>query len=538
MSNVTLGKYRLLAELGHGGMADVYLAVVEGPVGSGFAKLAVIKRLRPHLVEDAEFVAMLIDEARITARLNHANVVQMLEVGYEGDEYFLAMEYLEGQPLHRVWRRASKSGPTLSRTVQLTILTDVLAGLHHAHELTDYDGTSLGVVHRDVTPQNIFVTYDGTVKVVDFGIAKAAGRASETKHGIVKGKVRYMSPEQAVGTAVDRRSDIFSVGIMLWTALTDGEKFWGDRDDLEIVQSLVAGNYDPSPRSVCPDLPEELDAICKKALARNPEDRFQTAEDMRIALESFLDVGAVSARREISCVMSALFTEDRNKVRTVLESIGKLEVSSSTFLEAANASSSSSSSSMILRNVPAMPPPPNSMSLRAGGTALLQRPSPLRPVMSVAPSALSSLAPTARDQSGSSYPSQSVGASTPKRNVATFAFIAAVAAVLAAFGLSRVDGVVSTASAATHERATVAANRSPLVAPTLGKDTGPTFIYVYQSVPTAPAHNAHAASSAHVDAAAAPPASAVATVSAPAKPTHPRGRLSIDQADPWGRGAN
>ena len=184
MPGATLGKYQLVAELGRGGMADVFLAVARGKVGLGFTKLVVIKRLREHLANDADFVAMLVDEARIAARLNHPNVVQMLEIDEVDGEYFLAMEYLDGQPFRRILQRKADM-PGFTKTIQYTIIADVLAGLHHAHELTDYDGTPLNVVHRDATPHNVFVTYDGSVKVVDFGIAKAVGRASETRHGII-----------------------------------------------------------------------------------------------------------------------------------------------------------------------------------------------------------------------------------------------------------------------------------------------------------------------------------------------------------------
>src|SRR5262245_54107302 len=175
MAGTEFGKYRLVAELGHGGMADVYLASLSGPQGLGFSKLVVIKRLRPNLIEDPEFVAMLIDEARIAARLNHPNVVQTIEVGQVGDQYFVAMEFLDGQPLHRIVYRIGKQRTGMSLEMQCGILVDVLAGLHHAHELADYDGSPLNVVHRDVTPHNVFVTFDGQVKLVDFGIAKAAG---------------------------------------------------------------------------------------------------------------------------------------------------------------------------------------------------------------------------------------------------------------------------------------------------------------------------------------------------------------------------
>jgi serine/threonine protein kinase len=346
MGEASFGKYRLIAELGHGGMADVFLAVMAGPVGSGFSKLTVIKRLRQNLAEEPEFVEMLVDEARISARLNHPNVVQTNEVGSVGNVYFLAMEYLDGQPFHRIQHRAvqfaqkasaaaaaqatAPSEPPPSsmllptdpfpKECQYLVLIDTLAGLHHAHELADYDGTSLQIVHRDVTPHNVFVTYEGQVKVVDFGIAKAAGRASETRQGVVKGKVRYMAPEQAIGQPVDRRADVFSVGVMLWEAAT-GRRLWKDMDDLNIVQTLVGGNVTTSPRTFDPTVPEELDRICRKALAHNRDDRYASAEEFRLDLEQHLaEAGTlVSGRRKLGAAVSALFNDKRTEIRGVIE---------------------------------------------------------------------------------------------------------------------------------------------------------------------------------------------------------------------------
>src|SRR5262249_12865811 len=158
---------------------------------------------------------------------------------------------LDGQPLHRIQRRSVLAGKRIEPDLELLVLSDVLAGLHHAHELTDYDGTPLNIVHRDVTPSNVFVTYGGRVQVVDFPISKASGRACETRQGVVKGKIRYMAPEQAMGLAIDRRADVFAVGILIWEALI-GKRFWSAQDDIGIARRLIAGEYDPSPRAVDP----------------------------------------------------------------------------------------------------------------------------------------------------------------------------------------------------------------------------------------------------------------------------------------------
>ena len=312
---ISLGKYRLLAELGHGGMAEVFLAVVRGP--AGFNKLVVLKQIRPQLAEDPELLDMFLDEARLAARLNHPNVVQTNEVGQERGRYFIAMEYLEGQPLNRVLHRLQRSGG-LPLHLHLRAVSEVLAGLHHAHEIADYDGTPLGVVHRDITPHNIFITYDGQVKIVDFGIAKALSSSSETRTGVLKGKVAYMAPEQARGEPVDRRADLFSVGIMLWEAAT-GKRLWKGVPDLTLLQRLVSGDI-PTPRAINPDVPERLEAIILKCLAPEREDRYATALDLQAALDAHLD--ALEERgtvRDLGKLLATSFAADRARIKGIIE---------------------------------------------------------------------------------------------------------------------------------------------------------------------------------------------------------------------------
>jgi serine/threonine-protein kinase len=309
------GKYRLIAELGHGGMAEVFLAIASGP--AGFNKLVVLKQIRDQLADDPEFLAMFLDEARLAARLNHPNVVQTNEVGEDGRRYFIAMEYLEGQPLNRIVQRLAKDG-RLTLPMHVRILIDALAGLHYAHELADFDGTPLQVVHRDATPHNIFVTYAGQVKVVDFGIAKALGSSAETRAGVLKGKVSYMAPEQALGEKVDRRADVFAVGIMLWEALAGRRPFKG-QNDVVILQKLVAGEI-PSPGTVRDDIPELLEAICMKALARDREERYASAEDMQRALEAALEkLGERPQLRAVGDLVTKTFADERLRIRGVIE---------------------------------------------------------------------------------------------------------------------------------------------------------------------------------------------------------------------------
>jgi serine/threonine-protein kinase len=308
-----LAKYRLIAEIGHGGMADVFLAVIQGP--AGFNKLVVIKKARKELAADPEFLAMFLDEARLAARLNHPNVVQTTEVGQEGDRYFIAMEYLDGQPLNRVRARA---GAAFTVGLQARVLSDVLAGLHHAHELCDFDGTPLGVVHRDATPQNVFVTYDGLIKVVDFGIAKAVDSSNETRQGVVKGKVTYMAPEQAGGKKVDRRVDVFAVGVMLWEAIA-GRRMWKGTPDIVVIQQLTMGRV-PAIREAAPDVPAALAAICERALAPSPDDRYATAQEMHEALEGYLRSVESSSARDVGKFVAERFADDRAKVKGLIES--------------------------------------------------------------------------------------------------------------------------------------------------------------------------------------------------------------------------
>ena len=310
-----VGRYRLIAELAHGGMGDVYLGVARGP--AGFNKLMVIKQLRPALADDEQFLAMFLEEARLAARLSHPNVVQTVEVGNEGKRYFLAMEYLEGQSLQRMRQRIGKDRP-FPLGPHLRILIETLQGLHYAHELIDMDGTALGVVHRDATPHNIFVTYDGQVKVVDFGIAKAMDSSLETRTGELKGKVAYMPPEQASAKRVDRRADIFAVGVMLWEAAT-GRRMWKGMNEIAIMHSLFAGEI-PSPRSVDARVPEDLDRICRIALSPTPEYRYATAAEMATELETYLvQIGDRTGARDISRLVTEAFEADRKEMKDIID---------------------------------------------------------------------------------------------------------------------------------------------------------------------------------------------------------------------------
>jgi len=277
-----IGRHEIVALLGEGGMARVYLAVSRGPAGVN--KLAVIKLIRAELAWDNYFVTMFLDEARLAARLNHPNVVQTYDVLKDGENYVLVMEYLEGQPLSAIFGRVPRRSFPLEE--HLWVLTQVLGGLQYAHSLSDYDGSSLGVVHRDVSPANVFVTYHGDVKLLDFGIAKARDAAATTKSGTLKGKIGYCAPEQIQGDGVpDARADIFAVGVLLWEALAGRRLRMGT--PAETAQARIAGK-EPKIREVRSDVDPALADICDRAMALDPAGRYATAAEFQRDIEAYL----------------------------------------------------------------------------------------------------------------------------------------------------------------------------------------------------------------------------------------------------------
>ncbi len=279
-----LGKYEIIKRLATGGMAEIFLARVSGL--PGFQKMVVIKRILPQLATKTDFVEMFLDEARIAATLQHPNVVQMYDVGVVEGNYFIAMEYLHGEDVRSISKAVQHKEQRLPIEHALNIVIGLASGLHYAHEKVGFDGKPLEIVHRDVTPQNVIVTYDGAVKLLDFGIAKASNRYGETRFGTLKGKVPYMSPEQGRGEALDRRSDIFSLGIMLYE-LTLGRRLFQGKSDFEVLKQIVEGSVAP-PTEYEPQYPPELEAIVMRALAKEKEARYQTARDMQVDLEALV----------------------------------------------------------------------------------------------------------------------------------------------------------------------------------------------------------------------------------------------------------
>ena len=307
MTETTFGRYELLARIGSGGMAEVFLAMAQGL--AGFNKLVVLKRLRPNIAKDAAMITMFLDEARLSARLRHPNIVNTYEVGEHDGAYFIAMEYLEGQPMNRVLKHedATSIGPEL----WCHVFAQALNGLHHAHEQSDFDGTPLEIVHRDLSPHNLFLSYSGEVKVVDFGVARATVNVATTGTGMLKGKANYMAPEQVRGE-VDRRADIFTLGLALWEALAGRGAYRGDA--VTVLHRIL---HDPVPAlaEACPEIDPKLAAIVMKALEKEPAKRYATAKDFREALLGFVRARAIDVNDEaLGEKLAAMFQPLRDQV--------------------------------------------------------------------------------------------------------------------------------------------------------------------------------------------------------------------------------
>jgi eukaryotic-like serine/threonine-protein kinase len=301
-----LGRYRVVDEIGIGGMASVHLARMDGP--GGFQKWVAIKKIHPHLVEDESFVQMFLDEARVAARISHPNVATVFDLGKHDDTYWIAMEYLHGEPLREVMRRTEELGTAMPPEIACRVIADAAEGLHAAHELLGKNGEKLGLVHRDVTPHNLFVTYDGVTKVVDFGIAKFSSRMSHTRAGTLKGKLAYMSPEQVHGEGIDRRTDIFALGVVLWE-LTTGQRLFRMESDLDTLAKVQECNV-PRPSTLIRGYPVDLEKIVMKALAKNRGERFRTARELSRALQSLLmRRGLFIASDEVAAYTQSIFSE-------------------------------------------------------------------------------------------------------------------------------------------------------------------------------------------------------------------------------------
>jgi serine/threonine protein kinase/tetratricopeptide (TPR) repeat protein len=299
------GKYLLLDKIATGGMAELYRAKITGV--QGFEKLIAIKKILPHLAHEEDLVECFIDEAKLAALLNHQNIVQIYDFGSLEGTYYIAMQYLFGKDLRRILSKAEKKGMGMGLEYGLYIASRICSGLEYAHNLKDFQGKPLRLIHRDISPQNILITYEGDVKIVDFGIAKAAARSTLTQAGMIKGKVAYMSPEQAGGEVIDYRSDIFSAGILLYELTTGKRMFQGET--MEVLSKVREGRFDP-PETVA-ELPERVCGVLHKALARDPDQRYQTCAEMMTDLEACIhELSLWPTSSGLGRIMRALFEEE------------------------------------------------------------------------------------------------------------------------------------------------------------------------------------------------------------------------------------
>jgi serine/threonine protein kinase len=301
------GKYHLLERLAVGGMAEIYLAKSFG--AAGFERLLIIKKILPHMAEDEEFITMFIDEARIASTLNHSNIAQINELGKEGGAYFIAMEFVNGKDLSRIYDRSVQSKRNVPIPLSVLIASRICEGLDYAHRRTDSGGHNLNIIHRDVSPGNVLVSYDGDVKLIDFGIAKATNRMGRTTAGTLKGKFGYMSPEQVRGLPLDHRSDVFTVGILLYEMLT-GERLFGGESDFGTLEKVRNAIVTP-PTTYNAKIPKELEKTVMRALAKDPEERHEWASDLQEDLVRFLmHDGTLITGKSLASFIRDLFSKD------------------------------------------------------------------------------------------------------------------------------------------------------------------------------------------------------------------------------------
>ncbi|MBL8715184.1 MAG: protein kinase, partial [Myxococcales bacterium] len=493
-------RYRVIGPLGEGGMAKVLLAFTTS--AAGVSKLVVIKLLRPELAGDESFIDMFVDEARLAALLSHANVIHTYEVGSDEQGHFLVMEYLEGQALSSLYKKLPRD--RMPRDLQLHVLGELLTGLDYAHDLTDRNGQALHIVHRDVSPQNVMVTYDAQVKVLDFGIAKAISNNTATLTGTLKGKVAYISPEQALGQPVDRSADVFAVGVMLWEALAGRRINLGTTDVTLLTKRLA--REEPRIRDVAPDVDPRLAEICDRAMAFEAADRYPTCGAFRDALDPFLPPSERRERtRELSTLVRQLFSDEREKQRALVDAaLHGANLSVSAVYPAHRERTPNREQTPSLQTAQSVNPAPSSPAppaARSGGRAWL-----IGAVLA-AVAIVVGVRMMRREQprDAASSPSPAVSAAAPAKSMVAPAdpvVIDAPAPVVATPPSSPAAGTLVAAQPAT--------NAKPAVAPK------PTAVAV-------------ASTAAATTVAAAPTPSAVPTATAPPK----KGKHTIDDKDPY-----
>jgi eukaryotic-like serine/threonine-protein kinase len=353
----TVGRYVLYGELASGGMATVHFGRLSGPVG--FSRTVAIKRLHPHFAKDPEFVTMFLDEARLCGRIRHPNVVPTLDVVTTQGEIFIVMEYVAGEALSKLLKSAQQKNILIPPKVAATIMSSVLHGLHAAHATKDEHGRELGIVHRDVSPQNILVGADGSARVLDFGVAKAAGRLQTTRDGQLKGKIAYMPPEQLSGAPVTKQVDIYGASVVLWEALTGRRLFDGETEAIVLARAIEGTVEPPSAHNAFLEPP--VDAVVLRGLAREPEMRFVTAREMALAIEQ--TIGLASPSEVGEWVEMVVGDELQRRAQTIAEiEVASLQPSSEPRISSRTHASSSElhsqvSSISVSRPAISLPPP-------------------------------------------------------------------------------------------------------------------------------------------------------------------------------------
>lgn len=308
------GQYYLLERISQGGMAEIYKGLAYDL--AGIKKTVCIKKIMPHIAASREFIDMLIDEAKIAVNLNHGNIAQIYDLGKAGEDYFIVMEYVEGQTLSKIFKKAVRTGQKIPVSLICHIIAEVANGLNYMHRKTDEAGTALNIIHRDISPQNIMVSLSGTVKIIDFGIAKAAVKVGHTESGIVKGKFAYMSPEQAKGDPLDHRSDIFSLGILFHELLTGARLFKGPNNK-ETLKNVKRAKVTP-PSKIDPNLPGTLDPIVLKALEKDRRLRYSFASDLKDEILKFLHAFDPDFRpAQLALFVRELFAEELSLIKNL-----------------------------------------------------------------------------------------------------------------------------------------------------------------------------------------------------------------------------
>ncbi|MDP7038300.1 MAG: serine/threonine-protein kinase, partial [Myxococcota bacterium] len=318
---VVFGKYLLVDRVNVGGMAEVFKGKTFGV--QGFERILAVKRILPNMAEDEEFINMFVDEARIAVQLSHSNIVQIYELGKFNEQYYIAMEYVSGRDLRQILDHFKKAKDLIPQNAACYIISKICEGLDYAHRKNDPSGKPLNFIHRDVSPQNILLSFDGDIKITDFGIAKAEDRASKTQAGVLKGKFGYMSPEQVRGLVIDRRSDIFAVGILLYEMVT-GERLFLSESDFSTLEKVRNADVKP-PREINPDVSPELEAVVMKALAKERDDRYPWASDLQDDLQQFLiQDNSIFSSKDLAGLMHTRYEQHINEEMQKMEQYQKM----------------------------------------------------------------------------------------------------------------------------------------------------------------------------------------------------------------------